>query len=120
MRNLVAACVSLGISVAAVSAVMAEDVTGRWQCVEYTRGGEGVPMMAAQGSLQLNADNTYVQTISPGVQETGTYAIAGTEITLSKRGKVRFQGSIEDGTITLEFKPTWTKIVYKKASDEHS
>jgi len=116
MKTFIAVVFFLGAIGAVVSSVVADDVTGIWQCIEYTRGQESVPNMAEQGKLQLNADGTYVQTISQGVEDKGTYAISGDEIKLYQHGRVKFQGRIENNTITIEYKPTWTKIVYQKTS----
>jgi len=107
------AAVALGV---VVPAVAADDATGTWQCIEYTRGGESIPTMVEAGQLQLNADGTYVQILSKGIEDKGTYTISGNEIKLVQHERVKMQGTIENGIITLEFKPTFTRIVYQKTS----
>jgi len=98
-----------------VTCAAAQNYTGTWKCVEYSRGGEDVPEMAEQGSLQLDENGLYHQTLSADVTEAGYYRIDGTAIQLWKHSKVKMSGEIQNDTMTLEFRPLLTKIVYKKA-----
>jgi hypothetical protein len=114
MKVLQVLAIGFILFVISFSFAVASDYTGSWRCVEYSRAGQKIAPMQEQGTLQLAADGSYVQTLSTGIEEKGTYSIEGTNIKLMQKDKVKMQGQIQDNTITLEFKPTQTKIVYRK------
>ncbi|MDD5584873.1 MAG: hypothetical protein PHV55_07460 [Candidatus Omnitrophica bacterium] len=106
--------IGLALFVMSFSFTFASDHTGSWRCVEYLRAGQKITPMQEQGKLELNADGSYLQTISTGIEEKGTYRIEETSIKLMQRDKAKMQGEIQGNTIILEFTPTQTKIVYQK------
>ncbi|OGX18334.1 MAG: hypothetical protein A3K83_00840 [Omnitrophica WOR_2 bacterium RBG_13_44_8b] len=114
MKALSMAIVGFMVLAVSFSCIAASPYVGTWQCVEYTRGGQSIPTMQAQGKLLLNEDGTYLQAISTGIEEKGIYTIEGETIKLLQHDKVKMQGVIAGDTITLEFKPTLTKIVYQR------
>lgn len=114
MKALSMTIVGLMVLAVSFSCLAASAHVGTWQCVEYTRGGQSIPTMQAQGKLILNEDGSYLQVISTGIEEEGIYKIEGETIQLLQHDKVKMEGAIAGNTITLEFKPTLTKIVYQK------